>query len=172
MSVSRTGAITKCPAQLEPDTRSTSSNKDDFTAFVVEHEGRLRRAFVAAYGTDRGREATAESLAFAWEHWERVAKMDNPLGYLFRVGQSRTKTRRTQVTFAQVENDAPDFEPALAPAVKALSIRQRTAVVLVYGFGWTLREVAELTGNRISTVQTHLERGLANLRHALDGEDR
>jgi len=48
------------------------------------------RAFVAAYGGERGREATAESLAFAWEHWDRISRMDNAPGYLFRVGQSRT----------------------------------------------------------------------------------
>jgi len=42
----------------------------------------------------------------------------------------------------------------------------------VHGFGWTLREVAELTGTSVSTVQNHLERGLAHLRRALGGEER
>jgi len=170
VSVSRTGATTKCPDQLAPDSRSTSSSEGDFTAFVAEHEARLRRAFVAAYGGERGEEATAEALAFAWENWDRVSKMDNAPGYLFRVGQSRTRKRRPPVTFPPAANDPPDFEPGLVPAVKALSIRQRTAVVLVYGFGWTFREVAELTGTRITTVEKHLERGLANLRHTLEGK--
>jgi RNA polymerase sigma factor (sigma-70 family) len=49
-----------------------------------------------------------------------------------------------------------------------LSDRQRVAVVLVHGFGWTLREVAELTGTKITTVQNHLERGLARLRSGLE----
>jgi DNA-directed RNA polymerase specialized sigma24 family protein len=169
VSVSRIEAITRCPNQLQPDDRSTKSTEEGFTAFFVEHEVRLRRAFVAAYGGERGREAAAESFAFAWEHWDRVVKMDNPLAYLFRVGQSRTRKRRMPITFAPATNDPPDFEPGLAPAVKALSINQRTAVVLVCGFGWTLREVAELTDTRIPTVQKHLERGLANLRHALGG---
>ena len=170
MSVSRTGATTKCPDQLAPETRTTTSNEEAFTAFFLEHESRLRRALVAAYGGDRGREAAAEALAFAWEHWDRVAKMDKPLAYLFRVGESRTRKRRTPVIFAYAENDAAEaFEPGLGPAVKALSVNQRTAVVLVCGFGWTLREVAELTGTKIPTVQKHLDRGLANLRHALEG---
>lgn len=155
---------------MEPDTRSTTSSEEDFTGFVKEHEARLRRAFVAAYGGERGEEATAEALAFAWENWDRVSKMDNAPAYLFRVGQSRTRKPRTPVTFPPAPNDAPTFEPGLVPAVRALSIHQRTAVVLVYGFGWTLREVAELTGTRITTVQKHLERGLANLRHTLEGK--
>jgi DNA-directed RNA polymerase specialized sigma24 family protein len=39
--------------------------------------------------------------------------------------------------------------------------------MLVYGFGWTLREVAQLRGIKITSVQTHLERGLRRLRAAL-----
>jgi DNA-directed RNA polymerase specialized sigma24 family protein len=140
-----------------------------FTAFVVEHEPRLRRAFVAAYGGYRGREATAEALAFAWEHWGRLSDVENIPGYLFRVGQSRTRRRRTALTFASPEPDEPVFEPGLAPALKALTARQRSAVVLVHGFGWSLREVAELTGTKVTTVQNHLERGLTKLRRTLLG---
>jgi RNA polymerase sigma factor (sigma-70 family) len=53
-----------------------------------------------------------------------------------------------------------------------LSEQQRTAVVLVHAYGWTLREVAELHGITVSTVQTHLERGLFKLRMALEVEER
>jgi DNA-directed RNA polymerase specialized sigma24 family protein len=142
---------------------------EEFTAFVAEHEPRLRRAFVATYGGYRGREATAEALAYAWEHWNRLSGMQNVPGYLFRVGQSRTKDRRAALAFAPVDKGDPLFEPGLEPALKALSDRQRTAVVLVHGFEWTLREVAELTGTKVTTVQNHLERGLVKLRQALEG---
>ena len=145
---------------------------EEFTAFVTEHEPRLRRAFVAAYGGYRGREATAEALAYAWEHWNRLSGMHNVPGYLFRVGQSRTKDRRDRSTFAPADKGDPLFEPGLEPALKALSDRQRTAVVLVHGFQWTLREVAELTGTKVTTVQNHLERGLVKLRRALEGGKR
>jgi RNA polymerase sigma factor (sigma-70 family) len=49
--------------------------------------------------------------------------------------------------------------------------RQRVAVVLVHGFGWTPREVSELTGLSPSTIHTHLERGLTKLRAALEVAD-
>ena len=49
------------------------SADDAFGAFVRDAEVRLRRAFVAAYGTDRAAEATAEALAWAFiastERW-------------------------------------------------------------------------------------------------------
>ncbi|MGO9343599.1 MAG: sigma factor-like helix-turn-helix DNA-binding protein [Acidimicrobiales bacterium] len=44
-------------------------------------------------------------------------------------------------------------------------------MVLVYGLSWTLREVAELTGTRVTTVQNHLERGLRNLRASMEVTD-
>ena len=65
-----------------------------FTAFVGEVEPRLRRALVALRGRDADRDATAEALAWAWEHWDQVQAMDNPAGYLYRVGTSRSREKR------------------------------------------------------------------------------
>jgi DNA-directed RNA polymerase specialized sigma24 family protein len=90
--------------------------------------------------------------------------MSHQAAYLFRVGQSSTRRRKVAVAFARDEEAEPWFEPGLGPALAARSERQRIAVVLIHGFGWTMREVAELTGLRITTVQSHLERGLRNLR--------
>jgi hypothetical protein len=47
----------------------------EFEAFVARVEPGLRRALFAVLGLDRGREATAEALAWAWEHWSQVQKM-------------------------------------------------------------------------------------------------
>lgn len=69
-----------------------TTDLDAFTEFFRDVEPRLRRALVAAYGTERGREAAAEALARAWEHWADVVEMSNPVGYLYRVGQSSYST--------------------------------------------------------------------------------
>lgn len=143
----------------------------EFREFVLATEPRLRRALIAAYGVERGRDATAEALGYAWEHWQKVRGMDNAAGYLYRVGQSRTRARRHRPVFARPEAHEREFEPMLPRAVASLSEQQRVAVVLVHGFGWSLREVAELTGISRSAIQTHLERGLARLRHALGADD-
>ena len=139
----------------------------DFSAFFALAEPRLRRAFVAAYGGERGREAAAEALAWAWEHWSEVEAMDNPIGYLYRVGRSRTRGRRYRVVFARPEASDPWIEPQLAVALASLTERQRIAVSLVHGYGWTLREVADVCGLQITSVQNHLERGLMRLRSLL-----
>jgi DNA-directed RNA polymerase specialized sigma24 family protein len=139
----------------------------DFTEFVKSAEPRLSRALAAAYGFEDGRDATAEALAYAWENWARLQHVANLPGYLFRVGQSRSRRRRQPVLFAVPDDNDRGFEPGLPAALASLSQRQRIAVVLVHGYGYTLREVAELTGIRQTTVQNHLNRGLARLRASL-----
>lgn len=142
----------------------------DFEAFVQATEPPLRTALVAAYGYEDGREAAAEALAYAWEHWARVREMPNAAGYLFRVAQSsaaKGRRRRPRPLLAPPPGAEHRFEPGLPAALAALPERQRVAVVLVHGFGYTLREVADLTGIKITTVQNHLERALRRLRDRL-----
>ena len=142
-------------------------DEDGFEDLVARVRPRLARAFVAAYGRDRGQEALGEAMAVAWERFAEVAAMDNPAGYLYRVGQSRSRPRRRVETTrlpAPIELGLPDVEPGLPAALKALSERQRVCVVLVHGFGWTHQEVAELLDLSRSSVQNHVERGLARLR--------
>ena len=142
---------------------------EGFEAFYRDAEPKLRRALVAALGPEPGREAAAEALAYACEHWERVRGMDKPVGYLYRVGQTRSRSRREPVGFpVPAEVGMPWVEPGLAGALAALSEHQRVAVVLAHGFGWTHREVGDVLGVAPSTVQNHVERGLANLRAALE----
>ena len=147
-----------------------------FECFVRDNEPRLRRALVAAYGFDEGRDAAAEALAYAWEHWARLQDVSNLPGYLFRVAQSRARRRAPRVLRASAGFDMPGgaehrFEPGLPRALAALSQRQRVAVVLIHGYGCTLREVSELIGVKPTTVQNHLERGLTRLRTMLGVSD-
>ncbi len=51
---------------------------DDFAEFFRIAEPRLRVALCSSFGIDVGQEVSAEGLAFAWEHWDRVCKTANP----------------------------------------------------------------------------------------------
>lgn len=145
--------------------------RERFTAFVTDAEPRLRRALTALRGPVEGRDATAEALAWAWEHWDQVEAMENSVGYLYRVGSSRSRPLRQTVTLEASTNQASLFEPALGPALARLSERQRSAVVLVHGFAWTHQEVAEALGISRSSVATYLRRALAHLRDDLGAHD-
>ena len=145
-----------------------SEGEAGFRAFVAQAEPRLRRGLMAAYGSDRGREATAEALAFAWERWDKVRHMANPVGYLFRVGQSRTRSRKQPDLFTRPTFTEVWVEPGLPKALGDLSQRQRVVVYLVHGYGFSVHDVALLLALREASVRTHLRRGLLSLRRSLN----
>lgn len=143
-----------------------------FTRFATDVEPRLRLALSAAIGPDLGADATGEAMAWGWENWERLEGMENPAGYLYRVGRSHGPRRsRRGVSLPPVPVAvAPRVEPGLPAALERLSERQRIAVVLIHGYDWTTREVAGLLGVDVPTVATHLRRGLDKLRKRLGVE--
>lgn len=147
-----------------------------FEDFFAHAERALTGALVARYGPEDGRIAALEALSWAWEHWERVRSMNNPTGYLYRVGQSRVRLSRRWVHLmpmadrpAAWTNTEPDV--VLAEALDSLTTRQRQAVVLTVGYGYTQVETAALLGIKPSTVQNHAERGLFKLRSLLTSEE-
>lgn len=149
--------------------------RSDFERFAEAVEPRLRRALIAGFGPAVGREAASDALAWAWQNWDRVAGLESPVGYLYRVG--RTLAVRSEARDVPVADPAPataafddSFEPGLAPAIARLSEAQRCAVVLVVGFGYTLRDAAQVLGVTASTVQRDCERALTRLRSELEVE--
>jgi RNA polymerase sigma-70 factor (ECF subfamily) len=138
--------------------------RESFEEFVVNHEGGLRRALVGHLAPEMVADAVAEALAYAWEHWERVGQMACPAGYLFRVAQSRSRGRRDGLLPGPDPHRLPDVEPRLGEAMRSLPERQRSAVWLVHGCGWTYAEVAEALEISPSAVGTHLQRGMSRLR--------
>lgn len=151
----------------------SATDIDAFRGFFVESEPRLRQALSATLGTQAGREATADALGYAWEHWERIRPMDNPVGYLYVVGRDRARRllRKPRPVFYPVDSSRlPWVEPSLPGALERLPDRQREVVVLMYCYQWSMSEVAELLGISKSTVQNHAERGLASLRLSIRAE--
>lgn len=147
----------------------------EFEQFFAAAEPRLRAALVARYGPSTGRAVTVDALSYAWEHWDRLSAMANPIGYLFRVGQSASRAyARDEVPWTEAMNDVhhdSPFDPQLLPALAALPEQQRVVVTLVHGLGWTHRQAAELLEVSPSTIQTHVERAIVALRAALEVSD-
>lgn len=137
--------------------------------FVVAVGSRLRAALVSAYGLEVGIEATSEALAYGWEAWDRLQTMTNPVGYLYRVGQTAaTRSRRPLPLLDRPSPvELPEFEPGLVPALEQLSEQQRVCVLLVHAHGWSQVDAAELLDISPATVRTHLERGMARLQQLL-----
>lgn len=85
-----------------------------------------------------------------------------------RAKQNETR-RRPETLPSPVELGVPEVEPALVPALLALTDRQRTAVWLVHGCQWRHEEVADAMGISATAVATHVQRALDHLRARLEG---
>ncbi|MBI4935581.1 MAG: sigma-70 family RNA polymerase sigma factor [Actinobacteria bacterium] len=149
---------------------------DGFDAFFAETETPLRRALVATYGPTVGRGAAVDALSWAWEHWDRLRHMDNPIGYLYRVGQTAASRAMRPLRVAPADDSAAvestigersDLERALA----GLSDQQRAVVVMVHGYGISQRETADILGISVSTCREHLARGMDRLRQHTEVHD-
>jgi RNA polymerase sigma factor (sigma-70 family) len=148
-----------------------------FDAFVRDEGLRLRRALIARYGVESGTEAAADALRYAWEHWDRLATMANPIGYLYRVGQSasrRERRWRREVAFPSRDASYVDssVDGELFDVLARLTAAQRESVLLVHAYGWTYEQVAEVLGIRVTAVRNHVHRGTAKLRRLLDDDAR
>src|SRR3990172_648757 len=117
------------------------SREAECREFVGEAGPGLLRALVAGFGRDLGEEAMAETLVYAWTHWDRIRSLENPAGYLYRVGYRwalRAKTRGRAVVLPEPSQSMTGWvEPGLVRALGSLTERQRTAVMLIEGYGWT-----------------------------------
>jgi DNA-directed RNA polymerase specialized sigma24 family protein len=149
----------------------------EFEGFVASNERHLRVALVAAYGPHDGRAATVDALSWAWEHWDRLRLMDNPVGFLYRVGQSASRryaVRPIPIGGRSVDasdtaaDESPGVSAELAAAIGALPAQQRAVLMLVHAFGWTQRDVARVLDINPSTVREHLDRAVTRLSHDLE----
>jgi DNA-directed RNA polymerase specialized sigma24 family protein len=165
-----------CGMTLDDDRSVSTSGRENsgdawFEAFERNRVPRLKVALIAAFGVDTGAEAGADVVAYAWEHRIRLSTMENPAGYLFRVGQTTARRHRRWQKAppppAVTASLTVEIDPDLPRALAALSARQRTSVVLVHVNGWTLEEAAIAMGVSIPTVRTHLARGIGRLQRLL-----
>lgn len=160
--------------------RVRGDGQDVLPELLVGVEPRLRRALVAAYGPQAGLEATADALAWGWEHLDRLEQVDNRAGYLWRVAQTSLRRQRRRANFevpagvvARSGDGAGDvddgmWDSALVGALRKLSLHQRVAVVLVDAYQYQLSEASDVLGCSISTLRNHLARGRASLRARLE----
>ena len=148
----------------------------DAEAVLRDVEPRLLRALVARYGLEVGQEVTADAIAWGWEHRDQFETMTNPAGYLSRVGQSAARRSRRfgrgRVEFPSepIWNDAPNLRGDVFDELRHLKAEQRVAVLLVHGYGFSYREVAQLLDTTEPAVTNHVHRGLRKLRARLESK--
>jgi RNA polymerase sigma factor (sigma-70 family) len=154
----------------------------DFDSFFREHFERVARA-AALVTRDRatGQDLAQEAFARLYERWGQIQTEDHARNFAYRVAVNLARShlrkhvrlklyglRRPEVpTGASGAEAATDDWLRVSEALKALSPRQRAAVVLVDYADMDAAGASRVLGMTAGTVRVHLMRGRRALRNRL-----
>lgn len=142
----------------------------DFEAFLTTARERLRRVLVARYGPEIGLDVMGDVEEWSWHHWDELREMHNPLGWLYRVAQSKARPHlrwNKRAVFPTVMPELAHVDPdtaSLHGQLAGLTDNQRICVLMVHAHGWTHAECAEVLDMSTAAVGNHVRRGLDRLR--------
>lgn len=178
--------LTVMTAEIELRMTGTSAlTLQDELAFEHVIFGQRHRLFTIALGIlrDRGEaeDAVQETLVRAWRAWLSSAGYGDRFAWAARICVNHCISRRRALMsrgfFTQrslsVDMRAPN-PPVIDPVMldlsriyARLSLKQRAALTLTKGHGYSIGECAELMGCSRGTVRTHIARGLRTLREGM-----
>ena len=165
-------AVTSDPG--EGSARSAAAELS-FEEFFEAERSRLLGALVVM--TDNRAEAEEilqDAFLKVWERWERVATMEEPVGFLYRTAMNlfRKRLRRAAVAVRKAVHLLPrgdelagvEIRDEAARLLARLTPRERAAIVVTAYLGYSSEEAGELLGIRATTVRVLTNRARATLR--------
>ncbi len=146
-----------------------------FDAFFQEEHERLFKALYFVTGNRHdAEEVMQDAFLKLWERWDSIDEIEDPTGYLFRVGLNgfRMRRRRAATSIRKVV-PAPEARDLFLDAemrtdVRAMLLgltpRQRAALLLVDLLGYSSEQAGSILGVRPSTVRALATQGRRALR--------
>ena len=158
-------SVGRSPHELAiPKEPAVGASVAAFEEFFRAEQRRLHEALFAITGTrSEAEDIGQEAFLRVWERWDRVSGMEDPAGYLHRtaINVYRDRSRRLLLTMKRFVRMAP--QPNEYTAVEARSMaasvlgqlppKQRAALVLTEGLGYSAEEAGQLLGIKGSTVR-------------------
>jgi RNA polymerase sigma-70 factor (ECF subfamily) len=167
----------------EPDGVLHLTRVESFDGFY-EREYRLLVALAHALTGSRAHaeDIAQEAMIAAYRRWDDVSRMDAPHAWVRRVcaniavsfvrrrivearGLLRLRSRRVDVM------ELDDDDAAFWAEVRRLPRRQAQCIVLLYVYGCTVAEIAQVLGCSDGSVKTHLSRGRSKLAKRLVSDE-
>ena len=167
--------MTDAPPLAERSARSRPPPDGDFESFYLAHRVRLFRALVVVTRDVHAAEEVAQdAFARIWERWDRVGRMQDPTGYLYRTALNgwfqvhRRAVRAARHAAARREVvdplEAIEDRDDLARRLLELPPRQRAALVLTEYLDQDSAEAGRALGIRAGTVRRLASKARAALR--------
>jgi len=175
--------VTDAPPLAERPARTPPEPFADFESFYLDNRVLLFRALVVVTrDVHAAEEVLQDAFVAVWEKWDRVRRMDDPTGYLFRTAlngwfQIRRRAVRAARRVALPHHAADPLETieerdVLARRLLELPERQRAALVLTEYLGDDSLEAGRALGIRPGTVRRLASKGRAALRREYEEDDR
>ena len=152
-------------------------------SFEEFYERTFRRLFTALCLVTGNRheaeEIAQDAFVRVYERWDRVGRLDDPTGYLFRVGMNVFRNRwrraslaiRRELTLAPAATDeleAIESRDEVVRLLRGLEPRQRAAVLLTAILDYSAEEAGRMLGIRASTVRSLTTRARARMKHEVE----
>ena len=125
-------------------------------------------------------ELAQEAFVIAWERWDRISTMDNPAGYVHRtaINAFRKRYRRAQIlrrvlgtAASRATEPSADTALVLDETLRALTPRQRAALVLTELLGYSATEAGSALGVKASTIGALKHQGRTALKRDSETTD-
>ncbi|NUR71649.1 MAG: hypothetical protein HOU81_12580 [Hamadaea sp.] len=178
------GAVSACTGVRSIAVRTEyrvaeASDAVSFETFYRAQADRVYRSLAVALADSQlAREAADEAMTRAYARWKRVGALDNPGGWVFRVGLNWAtsrwrKLRRERFVPVEVAAAAGPSSAGVVAAQVALTrlpLAYRTVIVCRVLLDLSTAQTATVLGLPEGTVKSRLARGLAALRAELTEE--
>jgi RNA polymerase sigma factor (sigma-70 family) len=161
------------------------ADEQSFELFFRSHYVELVRALcVVVRDEGTAEELAQEAFARVYLRWERVSRMERPMGYTYRIALNlnRRRLRPPKVWFGATAGEgdrATDLDPSIVAirrtdvlrAIRRLPVKLREAVLLVDLLDASPDEAGKILGIRPQSVRVRTHRARALLRGWLEGSD-
>jgi RNA polymerase sigma-70 factor, ECF subfamily len=135
-----------------------------FEAFFETERIRMYRVLFAITGSrQEAEDISQEAFLRVWERWDRVSVVDESVGYVHRTAMNVFRDRRRRLVLglkrvlrppaARDELEEVETRSVAADVLASLTPRQRAAIVLTEGLGYSADEAGSILGIKGSTVR-------------------
>jgi RNA polymerase sigma factor (sigma-70 family) len=143
------------------------------TFFSEEYPRLVRAMYLLAGDASEAQDLAQEALTRVFERWDRVRRIEDPVGYVYRVAFNhyrrsfRTILReRARLPLRSEGIDptaASDTEQDLAGAIRRLPLAEREAIVAAAWLEMSTEEIATILGIKPASVRSRLHRARQHL---------
>ena len=154
--------------------KDKAMTKDEFARAVSLTEKKLYiAAFSVTANAEDAKDAAADAVAYAWEHLKELHDETKFDSWLLRITYSQAKMiRRKSRRYDSIDDLSEQFSYEADTSeleffdilVRAkLSLEERRIITLYFLYGYTMPEIAKMTGKNQNYVKTKYYRALKKL---------